>query len=900
MGQGKVRDAISEVYSGLRYIAIIIYIISLLLLGLKTLAAVGTPQESKTKKFVQYWITGAVILIFVPMFLPVIPYISNKLTESLSAYSDAAGEFSVTYIATYLGEKYLGEDADVKEARAAIEKRLQTLYDLAYKKQADDFTPMSPEEVSAALQGILSDIESSSAYPNDKFEVKHNASQISKEIITYINQHCTDWKTSDDAYIQQKINAMWDAVYGKEGLSQLSSDYSKDIKDAYSQDPSKSGSAYLIQAFGKTVMSSILNSQGSSNYKGSYFFIQAMMTIGKAGLSTLPFENKMKEFQAICVERNKIADDARAAMQAFVEQYKESAVVYEIETLQKMQSSLTDDPMVSLKELAKSEHRVVYAIAWCIMLFQLFALLFMYYRRLFVVIILICVFPLVVAMYVIDKMGDGHAQSLQNWFKEFFANCVIQFFHATIYVLIINIGISICREDPTKNWLYLIICISFLFPAEKILRGMVGLQASTIEGLKMNIVGGLLAAKSLGKAAGSVGKVAANATKGGFNAAQLVHQNARLNGLTGIKGHAQAASALAHVQLREALAEEEKKRKEEKEKKKKKAQDKHDSRSQRKDLQRQAQKNAQQLDKGSRTAKDRLLAAQGNVHDAVNTAKDKASSAAHTAADKLKNSKAGQAVGSAARKVGSTAGNLADKAKNSKAANAARKFGNKAGELAHKAANTKAGRMGLSAAKFAGQAGKYAGTKMWNNRKDIAKGLAKGYGKLATAAAIGAKAMDSMGTSGIGTAMGDAALLSGALKGNKPNEAGEQQATDNGYSASGTENASGKRFADYVNEGLHNDSSGGGGDNSSSSSETSYESGGSSGSSQSYDVDGSSDSGSGLDNFDINTDVDGGSGSGSGGSTFESRTEVTFDNTELNVSGTLPPDDKDSIKDDED
>ena len=66
-------------------------------------------------------------------------------------------------------------------------------------------------------------------------------------------------------------------------------------------------------------------------------------------------------------------------------------------------------------------------------------------ERVFVVAILICIFPLIVAMYAIDKMGDGRAQSLQNWFKEFFANVAIQFFHALIYVLVINIGIEVCQ-----------------------------------------------------------------------------------------------------------------------------------------------------------------------------------------------------------------------------------------------------------------------------------------------------------------------------------------------------------------------------------------------------------------------------------------------------------------------
>ena len=58
LGQDGIITAIRNVYVGLRYIAIIVYILSFLYLGLKTLMAVGTPKESTTKKYIEYWITG--------------------------------------------------------------------------------------------------------------------------------------------------------------------------------------------------------------------------------------------------------------------------------------------------------------------------------------------------------------------------------------------------------------------------------------------------------------------------------------------------------------------------------------------------------------------------------------------------------------------------------------------------------------------------------------------------------------------------------------------------------------------------------------------------------------------------------------------------------------------------
>jgi len=781
LGSDTMINTIAEVYSGLRYVGIIIYTLSLLFLGVKTIMAVGTPQETKTKKYIQYWITGAAMLIFIPMFLPILPYISNKLTESLTM--TGMSQFSISYIAEYLGIEFLGEDADVKNAKIEIQRRLQVLRTIADEKAGQQQHILTQAEIDAARQQVIDCIDPNTSNYHD---VVNNVNKRFNEIITYINRHCDNWTNSDNVYVNALIDQIIEIVYKNGGLDQKAS---QDINELLNQDypasafgtsiSGSSESSYSVFAFYvRYLYNNIYSKKGNFNYTSSNYFMWIQMALGTHGLNSSTFGTKIKAFHQACNDQIAAAEAVRVAMQDFFldseNGYVNSAVKYEIDTLDAMYAALNTDPMATLKELAKTEHKIVYAVAWTILLFQTFALLFMYYRRLFVIIILVCIFPIVVSMYVIDKMGDGHAQSLQNWFREFFANVVIQFFHACIYVFLINIGIEICKEDPSRNWLFLIMCISFLFPAEKLLRSLVGLQSSTIEGLKTNIVGSILAMKTFGSMGKKVGVAAAHGAKKGFQGAKLLHQNAQLNGLTGVKGHLIAGAAMAKSSLRQGIEEEERKAQERRDEKNKKKQDKHDSRSKRKDMQRQAQKNAQQLDKGNRTVKDSLLAARGNVNDAVSAAKNKASSVAHTAADKVKNSKAGQAVGragaavgNAAKKVGNKAGSLANKARNSKAGLAAQKFGKNAADLAHKAAGTKVGRAGLSAAKFAGQMGKYAGKKLMNNKGEVLKGLAKGYGNLARTAIAGSKAIDDLSTGGIGTALGSAAQIMGAGKGSK-------------------------------------------------------------------------------------------------------------------------------------
>ncbi|MBR3281067.1 MAG: hypothetical protein IKI57_04425 [Clostridia bacterium] len=753
LGNPTVIEAIGTIYSGLRYVAIIVYLVSLLYMGVKTLMAVGTPNESKTKKYIQYWITGAIILLIVPYFLPAIPYITNKLTESLSPHSLAAGEFSVTYIAQYLGHNFLGEDADVKETKKELEKRLDTLYQLSYKKQADNFVPMSPDDVAGTLNTVISEIKNSPHYSRDGYKVETKIRSIYKEIVKYINQHCDKWTADDDDVINEKINSIAEYVYGRTTINAVSNEYLRDIFSGVSI--SGSGSGLMSRIYASLTFSKLRDQKGKMSLHGHSNYELAKQYMQKINLDVSKFTNYADEFQEMCTYRGEVAGEAELALREFVEEYKESAIAYEIETLQKMQNQLIDDPMVALKNLAKSQGRMVYAIAWCILLFQLFAMVFMYYKRLFVVILLVCLFPLVVAMYVIDKMGDGKAQSLQSWFKEFFANSAIQFLHAAIYVMLVNIGIKICAEDPTRNWPYLIMCVTFLFPAEKLLRGIVGLQSNTLEGLKLNIVGSLVAAKSIGRSGIAAGKGMAKAAKGGVAGMKSFHQGAVKAGMGGLGGHLKyGASKISPHALKESLYQSFKKDEEEAKEKRKdkqnKRQNKHDSRTRRQDLRNQEIQNSRALDKSNRTVRDRLNVARGAVNDTMSSVKDTVSNSA---------------IGRGAKAIGRGA--------------------HAVGNVASKVGNSKLGRVS-----------QYAGRKL---KKGAGKAL-KGYSKLATVAAAGVKAMDTMGTSGIGTALGDFGMLTSDLTGANKKDKNAQVST-NGENPNGIKPASGG-FADHVSRAL--------------------------------------------------------------------------------------------------
>lgn len=120
---------------------------------------------------------------------------------------------------------------------------------------------------------------------------------------------------------------------------------------------------------------------------------------------------------------------------------------------------------------------IVLAIVYDILVGQTLVVLVMYYKRAFMIAFLIVIFPLVAMMYVLDKVGDGKSQSFGIWFKEFLVNVIVQLFHATIYVLVTAGGIKTYLDSSGTSFIFMFMCVLFLFEGEKILRGIFGIQS---------------------------------------------------------------------------------------------------------------------------------------------------------------------------------------------------------------------------------------------------------------------------------------------------------------------------------------------------------------------------------------------------------------------------------------
>lgn len=115
-------------------------------------------------------------------------------------------------------------------------------------------------------------------------------------------------------------------------------------------------------------------------------------------------------------------------------------------------------------------------IVYCMLVWQTLGLVFSYFNRMLKVAFLVIISPLITLTYSIDKMGDGKAQALGNWTKEYVYTILIQPFHCIIYMCFIDIAFNLLLKDPAadKNTMAIavisILCVRFVKEAEKIVR----------------------------------------------------------------------------------------------------------------------------------------------------------------------------------------------------------------------------------------------------------------------------------------------------------------------------------------------------------------------------------------------------------------------------------------------
>jgi len=759
-----IAQQVSQVYSGIKSVALLVYIVVLLYIGIRILMSVGTEKQSSYPKYLSYWFTGVLLLTLIPYFLPILPYISNVLVESLSANANRGlGQYSMKEIAEALGEEYVGEDAEAVNLSKKLKEKIEDA-----DKQLESYKGSSIPDLDAAKANVEKQISAATAALKDEEKVvaQDGLNQRIEDAIDYVYDNAIGWNFINNGTFEGKLNDIQQFVFDNNALFRENSDYKGTLVNNLfvSQNipggptilaPLKSVSADVRADISDAFMN-YLNSVTAANLAKGTNISRAKEYVFDT-LADNGFGPNSAEYQAVNKEMQTYYEYAKSFYnKGAYEGYKKAFEDYRYATIkekrdlyEQMSNQIALDPMIRLKVLAKEQSRVVYAVAWIILVFQLFKVLFMYFKRIIVILILVCLFPAVMAIYAIDKLGDGQSQSLQNWFKEFFANVVIQFLHALVYIVVVNIGIDMCVAKPELYWPFLIISICALFPVENMLRGILNLNAITVGRLAYNIASVVIGASA-----------AARLFKGGFYAASSTAKRT--------KSTADEIREKGYKQYKE----EQKKKKEEEEKKAKEAKQKlREAREQEKQF--KEERDSYYINRGRDSMNNKL---RSGINDSRNSRMRLAYEAARGGITSAKHA-ALNAPGVAAVKVGRAASSAASKVANSRVGSVAikgvkttgkafksagAKVGNATGKVANKVGLTpeRRAKMAENALKTAAVIGKGARSAARNLPGAIKTG-ARVYRGIAGVSAGAVKAMETLGSTGsLGNALNDASMIS--------------------------------------------------------------------------------------------------------------------------------------------
>jgi len=579
-----VGEIIKILYDALKNLATIIYIIMLLYIGVKILLSVGGKEQSKYFKYLEYWLTGLILLVILPYFLPVIPVAANSIVGMMEEEAKSLnGDYSVEEVLEKLSgdASLLGEDAEVIELHKLIDEKITNL------NAQINGTPGTREEAQAKIDANIQNALGKFHGNMSGLELNELKQKIEKvKDIIDLNYH--NWTQINQDEYEKAIQEVKDYIFETVEVARVTDNIKRQLPAEVREDQAVVRSIEFIGNFVKNNASKWdSNPQYQTTYNNRLKSLKSMLAnSGREDLYDICFEAIEKSKREFI---NYAKSPALAGLESLFEDYKDAVIQMEIKELEDLKNKINNDVMTTLKTEAQTQNRVVYAIAWAILLYQMIAILMMYYKRVFVTIVLIVFFPIVMAFYVIDKSGDGESQSLSNWLREFLAIILVQVLHAGVYVILINIGIDACNIDPKKNWFFLILTVCFLFPGERIVRSIVGLKSSTIDGLKNNISGTIMGMVA-------VRKLVTNGYRSVRNGAKTMKEGGYHKKLQ------------EEFKKQEKAVEEKRKAQEEQAKKKKKAQ------KQREALRRERQDN---IAKGAATTGEKIHEAASKVKDGV-------------------------------------------------------------------------------------------------------------------------------------------------------------------------------------------------------------------------------------------------------------------------------------------
>ena len=157
---------------------------------------------------------------------------------------------------------------------------------------------------------------------------------------------------------------------------------------------------------------------------------------------------------------------------------------------------------------------------YAVIVIQTLIFLISYIKRMLNVGFLIIISPLITITYSIDKIGDGKAQALNSWLKEFIFGILIQPFHCILYLAYAKTAFDLLTGDNSAGSssmakaIFAILCLAYIKTGEELIKKIFGFdQAQSAAGMAAGTAMTVAALQKTGSAANKLGKGAAGISR---------------------------------------------------------------------------------------------------------------------------------------------------------------------------------------------------------------------------------------------------------------------------------------------------------------------------------------------------------------------------------------------------
>lgn len=149
---------------------------------------------------------------------------------------------------------------------------------------------------------------------------------------------------------------------------------------------------------------------------------------------------------------------------------------------------------------ASGNDEMGYTVLYLVLMIETVMFIIIYIKRVIQLAFLTMIAPIVAFMYPLDKIGDGKAQSFNQWFKDYLFGVLIQPMHLLLYTIFIYAAGQLFQ----RNIIYAIAIYAYMITAEKYFKKILGFEKAS-SGAATGILGGALGA---GLAMGGLSKLA--------------------------------------------------------------------------------------------------------------------------------------------------------------------------------------------------------------------------------------------------------------------------------------------------------------------------------------------------------------------------------------------------------